>query len=132
MPMILVITDDAPSCSLFNALLNLHGYTVIFGDSDPQGLELFRLTRPDAVVLDLNIPQRRANLMLREVRRLNASQPVIILTEKGASQTEECVHLEKRLALSSLVKILGCMLDHRLPEKIRTLQLTHSEWTVIS
>src|SRR6185503_8985359 len=47
---------------------------------------------PDAVVLDLNMPEMRANSIVRDVRRLMASQQVIVLSGRGTSK-EECVRM---------------------------------------
>jgi DNA-binding response OmpR family regulator len=44
------------------------------------------------VVLDLNMPEMRANSIVRDVRRLMASQPVIVLSGRGTSK-EECVRM---------------------------------------
>jgi DNA-binding response OmpR family regulator len=135
MPKILVITDDAPSRHLFDALLNLHGYVVLFVESDRQGLELFRHTCPDVVVLDLNIPEMGAISMLREVRRLNATQQVIVLSGEGTSKTEACVRVlgvREVIERHSLVKTLERMINHAPPERTPTLPLSQSEWKIIS
>ena len=125
MPNILVITPYTPSRHLLDALLNLHGYAVMYAESGQQGLELIRRTSPDAVVLDLDIPEMRTKSILQEVRRFNGSQPLIVLSEKGTGKNEqwartlgvtECI--EKRVAPHRLVKILGCMFNDRHTEKI--------------
>jgi DNA-binding response OmpR family regulator len=132
------MTDDASCRHLFDALLNLHGYAVMFAESSQQGLELVRQTCPEAVVLDLNLPEMRANSMVREVRRLMASQPVIVLSGRGTSE-EECVRMlgpteviDNSETPHTLVKILGRMINHRRPEEAPTLRLNHGEWRVIS
>jgi DNA-binding response OmpR family regulator len=80
MPAILVITADALGQHLLDALLSLHGYDVIFAECGRQGLELFRFTSPDVVMLDLNIPDMKALTVLRQIRKLHAHQAVIVLT----------------------------------------------------
>jgi DNA-binding response OmpR family regulator len=99
----------------------------MYAESGRQGLECVRRASPDAVVLDLDIPEMRTKSILQELRRFNGSQPLIVLSENGTGKNEKWARtlgvtefIEKRVAPHRLVKILGCMFNDRRPEKTPT------------
>jgi DNA-binding response OmpR family regulator len=89
MAKIMVIDDEEGIRSLLDTLLTRKGYDVVLADGGRKGLELFRRERPDVVVLDLKIPEMDGVAVLEQIRNLNPSQPVIILTGAGLSEAEE-------------------------------------------
>ena len=64
---------------------------MVLAASGREGLKVFRRERPDAVVLDLNMPVIDGLTVLQEIRNLNPSQPVIILTDAGTAAEEQQV-----------------------------------------
>ena len=136
---ILVITDDAPSRHLLDALLSLHGYHVMFAESGRKGIELFRTTCPDVVVLDLRIPDMKVLSILRQVRNLHAHQPVIILAGDGTADSEQ---EGRTLGVNEVIgkgmlpcRILGALRRlFKAPahSSVCDLQLAHGEWRTIS
>jgi DNA-binding response OmpR family regulator len=139
MPAILVITADALGQHLLDALLSLHGYDVIFAECGRQGLELFRFTSPDVVMLDLNIPDMKALTVLRQIRKLHTHQPVIVLTGDGTSNNEHRVRalgvsevIDKAAVPRRIVGALKRLLKAHGSSKVRSLQLTHGEWRTVS
>lgn len=89
MAKILVIDDEEGIRNLLDTLLTRKGYTVVLADGGRKGVELFRRERPDVVVLDLKMPEMDGMAVLQQIRNLNPSQPVIILTGAGLPQAEE-------------------------------------------
>jgi DNA-binding response OmpR family regulator len=139
MSAILVITADALGQHLLDALLSLHGHDVIFADCGRQGLELFRFTSPDVVMLDLNIPDMKAPTVLRQIRKLHAHQPVIVLAGDGTSNHEHWVRalgvnevIHKAVVPRRIVGALKRLLKTHGSSKGRGLQLTHGEWRTVS
>jgi DNA-binding response OmpR family regulator len=139
MSAILVITADGLGQHLLDALLSLHGYDVIFADCGRQGLELFRFTSPDVVMLDLNIPDMKALTVLRQIRKLHAQQPVIVLAGDGTSNHEHRVRalgvnevIDKAVVPRRIVGALKRLLNTHGSSKGRGLQLTHGEWRTVS
>lgn len=81
---VLVIEDD-PSISL-GLKLNLKraGYRVTLASDGTRGLEAFRESRPDLVLLDLMMPGIDGLEVLRRIREWDERLPVVILTAMGS------------------------------------------------
>ena len=109
MAKVLVIDDEPGIRSLLDTLLRRKGYDVVLAESGRKGLELFRRERPDVVVLDLKMPGMDGLAVLQQVRSLNPTLPVIILTGAGTPETEQQVramgvteYVEKEFSLHLL------------------------------
>jgi DNA-binding response OmpR family regulator len=139
MPKILIITADALGSHLLDALLSLHGYDVLFAECGRKGLELFRSTSPDVVVLDLNITDMKSLTVVRQLHRLHSHQPVIVLAGDGTAESKDQMRafgvnevISKGLVSRRIVCVLKCLLKDSVPSKGRDLQLTHGGWRTIS
>lgn len=86
---ILVIDDDQGIRQLLDSLLRHKGYNVLLAENGQKGLELFRQERPDVIVLDLKMPEMDGLTVLRHVRSLNLTQPVIIYSGAWIPKTEQ-------------------------------------------
>ena len=82
-PRILTIEDDAAIRRGIVDALRFAGYGVLESASGDQGLELATRCEFDLLLLDLVLPGRDGLEILREVRRLRPTLPVIILTARG-------------------------------------------------
>ena len=109
MATILVIDDELGIRDLLDTLLTRKGFGVVLADSGQKGLEVFRRVRPDAVVLDLKMPGMDGLTVLQEIRRLNPTQPVIILTGAATPESEQQIralgvteYVEKQFSLHLL------------------------------
>jgi CheY-like chemotaxis protein len=91
MAKILVIDDEPGIRDLLDRLLRRKGYDVVLAESGRQGVELFRRERPDVLVLDLKMPEMDGLTVLRQIRSLNRSQPVIVLTGSRTAEMEQQV-----------------------------------------
>ena len=80
MAKILVIDDEASVRALLDMRLRYQGYEVLFADNGRKGLQLYRQEHPDVIVLDLRMPELDGVTVLKEIRRVDLKQPVIILT----------------------------------------------------
>jgi DNA-binding NtrC family response regulator len=89
MATILVIDEEQAIRDLLDTLLSGKGYDVILADSGEKGLEVFRRTRPDVVVLDLKMPGMDGLTVLKELRALDPTKPVIFLTGAGTPEAEQ-------------------------------------------
>ncbi|MEO6811961.1 MAG: sigma-54 dependent transcriptional regulator [Isosphaeraceae bacterium] len=101
----ILIIDDEPSI--------LHAFRRAFADPDDtlltasdgaEGLETVSRTRPDVVVLDLNLPDRSGMEVFHEIRRIDARIPVIFITGHGT--TETAIEAMKQGAFDYLLKPL--------------------------
>ena len=118
MATVLVIDDEEGIRNLLDTLLSRKGYEVVLASNGQRGLELFRRKRPDVVVLDLKMPQMDGLTVLQQVRQLNPTQPVVILTGAGTAETEQQLralgvteYVEKEFSLHRLGDALKRLLN---------------------
>ena len=116
MSKILVIDDEEGIRSLLDTLLSRKGYEVVLADSGRKGLEMFRRERPDVVVLDLKMPEMDGVSVLKEIRRIDLNQPVIVLTGAGTLEAEQQV---SALGVTELVEKEFSL--HRLGDSLKRL-----------
>lgn len=119
MAKVLVIDDEGGIRNLLDTLLDRKGYDVILADSGQKGLEVFRRARPDVVVLDLKMPGMDGLTVLQQIRHLNPTQPVVILTGAGTPESERQVrelgvteYVEKQFSLHLLGDALKRILNN--------------------
>jgi DNA-binding response OmpR family regulator len=83
-PRILTIEDDASIRRGVVDALRYAGYRVSEAANGRDGMELAVRGEHELVLLDLVLPGAEGLEILREVRRVRPTQPVIVLTAKGA------------------------------------------------
>ena len=86
---ILVIDDDARDRGLLAAVLEERGYEVILADNGGTGLMLCHRRTPDAVVLDLNMPGIDGRTILRQLRILHPTLPVVVFSGLSTEEVEQ-------------------------------------------
>ena len=89
MTKILVIDDDARDRGLLVAVLEEKGYEVICADNSRLGLMLCHQRPPDAVVLDLDMPGIDGFSILRQLRILHPTLPVVVFSGHSPQEVEE-------------------------------------------
>ena len=79
---VLIVDDDVGVTDLFSRMLRLEGYEVWAAQSADDGLNLARLHRPHAIILDLRMPLTSGVQLLRSIRVISglAQTPVAIVT----------------------------------------------------
>ncbi|HKT35599.1 MAG TPA: response regulator [Nitrospira sp.] len=91
MTKILVIDDDAQDRCLLGTVLEERGYEVMLADSGRTGLMVCHRQHPDAVVLDLHMPELDGRSVLQQLRTLHPSLPVVVFSGHGTEEVEEDV-----------------------------------------
>jgi DNA-binding NtrC family response regulator len=91
MAKILVIDDQSNVREFLEILFRQQGYDVVLADGGWKSLELYRREHPDVVVLDLNMPEMDGVTVLKHIRGIDLTQPVIILTGDSTPKTEQQV-----------------------------------------
>ncbi len=79
---ILVIDDDAALSEMLQIVLRQEGFETVRCASGDVALAEFRSSRPDLVLLDLNLPGRDGVLVCRDIRA-ESGVPIIMLTAKS-------------------------------------------------
>ena len=122
---VLVIDDDRDIREVAKTSLEVvGGFRVILADSGESGLSLAQDARPDAIILDLMMPDLDGRKTLAGLKQntLTAEIPVIILTAKVQSEKHE---LLANGAAGVLVKPFNPM---ELPDQVcEILGWCHSE-----
>ena len=91
---ILVIEDQEDLAELYQATLRKAGYKVQQAFTGEEGIAEFRANGADAILLDITLPEMSGVQVLREIRKTNASVPVIIITgETHEDLRKECERL---------------------------------------
>jgi len=80
---ILCVDDEEPGLVVRKILLEQAGYRVLTARSGAEGIRLFKSTPVDAVVLDYWMAGMNGVAVARELKRLSANVPIIILSAYG-------------------------------------------------
>ena len=114
MTKILVIDDDARDRGLLVAVLEEKGYEVVCADNSRVGLILCHEQTPDAVVLDLDMPGIDGLSILRQLRILHPTLPVVVFSGHSPQEVEEetlnqgaTAFIQKAFSLDLLGSALG-------------------------
>jgi two-component system KDP operon response regulator KdpE len=81
-PLLLIVEDDEPTRGAVAANLAANGYAVHEAADVAGALREWEASRPDAIVLDLGLPDRDGLSVIRHVRR-DASTPILVLSARG-------------------------------------------------
>ena len=80
---ILIIDDDQEICDIIRMFLELEGYTVSASHTGIGGLEAFRHSAPDMVILDIGLPDVSGQQICRLIRA-DSDTPVIMLSARDS------------------------------------------------
>lgn len=79
MTRVLIVDDDVTITQVLSLLLNTHGYEVLTANSGKDGIQIIRSEAPQAVVLDLMMPDMDGWEVCRQVRTFS-NIPILILS----------------------------------------------------
>ena len=98
---VLVVDDEPMLRDLCSALLTTWGYKTVEARDGQEALEKLDHASVDAVLLDVNMPRLRGDVLLAQLRKKRPELPVIIMSSEGGSVRENVLGLG---ASSFLVK----------------------------
>lgn len=81
-PSVLVIEDDKDIREYLKDFLSENDFTVHTEEKGARGIEYFKNSEPDIVLLDLGLPDMDGAGVCSEIKKHNSSIPVIILTAR--------------------------------------------------
>lgn len=89
-PLVLLVDDSRDTRELYGFVLNQAGYQVIDADDGLSALEIARRTRPDAIVMDINLPEMSGVDVIKLLRAEpeTARTPILAFTAYAESAAE--------------------------------------------
>ena len=84
---LLVVDDDPLILQCMKLALPGPDYEVLTAESASAGVQLFKQQQPDAVLLDIQLPDQSGLAALHELRELDRRVPVILMTGHGTAET---------------------------------------------
>jgi signal transduction histidine kinase/CheY-like chemotaxis protein/HAMP domain-containing protein len=87
---LLLIDDNEPTQIQIKDLLNDEGYSIATANDVKEAFKEIKIQKPDAVILDIMLPETDGFELLKMIRNRNdiANVPVLVLTSKQISKTE--------------------------------------------
>ncbi len=82
MKKILLIDDDLKNSMLLKRFIEAEGYEVTYAPNGLVGLELYRETHPDLILLDINMPEMNGFEVAQEIRRADRRVIIFFLTDR--------------------------------------------------
>jgi PAS domain S-box-containing protein len=100
---ILLVEDEALIQMLATEYLQQAGFTVDVAGSATQAINKLGLLPGgvDAVVVDIGLPDRRGDALIREIRALHPSLPVVLATELGNADLQSMFKGQEKIAFVS-------------------------------
>src|SRR5690625_618160 len=89
---ILVVDDEQPIADILKFNLEKEGYEVIVAHDGDEAIRLAEEEDPDLMLLDIMLPNKDGNEVLREIRKTK-NMPIIMLTAKD-SEIDKVLGLE--------------------------------------
>lgn len=88
MAKISVVDDERMMCDLLREALNVYGHEVLTATGGREALALFQRHRPSVTLLDLRMPGTDGIGVLMQIRAMNPSAAVMVLTGGDNAQAE--------------------------------------------
>jgi DNA-binding NtrC family response regulator len=83
---VLIVDDDRDLRGIVRDVLQEEGFLPLEAEDGLSAIELFRTERPDAALIDLKMPNMDGIGTMKELKKIDAGVPVIILTGYGDIQ----------------------------------------------
>ena len=84
---LLVIDDDTNTCAVLRVYLENEGYEVKVANDGLEGINIFKNSDPDLVLLDIVLPKKDGWEVCREIRQYSKI-PIIMLTARSDERDE--------------------------------------------
>lgn len=80
---ILVIDDSLTMRQLIKMVLTTYGHTITEAANGEEGVDFFHKNKYDLVVTDINMPRMNGIGVIQEIRKVNATIPIIVVTTES-------------------------------------------------
>jgi len=82
LPKILIVDDEPQIRRFLRASLPAHGYDYVEASTSAEALKLFAKERPDALILDLGLPDQDGFTIIQQIRA-TALTPIVVLSARS-------------------------------------------------
>lgn len=116
---ILLVDDDKDMLCLYKGILSGKGYDVITAVNGKEGFEKNEYINPDLILLDLRMPEMGGIETLRNIRRVDTSVKVIVLTAGGSAdsaRTASSLNAFSYTCKSAGIKHISAIVEEALSE----------------
>lgn len=115
---ILLVDDEVDMLEILKARFEVSGYEVTTANNGKEALGKIKKDKPDAVVMDIMMPEMDGISVLKEIRRTDSALPVFFITAfsneervKIASDLNASGFIVKTQDLASEVKNIASIID---------------------
>ena len=116
---ILVVEDSVASRKLFTAVLGRAGYDVVEAATGLEAINLARVTQPDLIVLDIEMPEMMGDKVTEEIKADASTKhiPVIIVT----IHDRDSAHVQRAIAAGAAKVLYKPTSPKAFEEEVRRL-----------
>ncbi len=79
---ILLVDDDLKNSMLLKRFIEAEGYEVAYANNGRVGLEMYRASRPDLILLDINMPELNGFELAQTIRQTDKRVIIFFLTDR--------------------------------------------------
>lgn len=79
---ILLVDDDLKNSMLLKRFLEVEEYSVTYANNGVVGWELYRTSKPDLILLDINMPEMNGFELAEKIREVNQKVLIFFLTDR--------------------------------------------------
>ena len=79
---ILLVDDDLKNSMLLKRFLEVEGYCVTYANNGTIGWELYHTSKPDLILLDINMPEMNGFELAQKIREINKKVLIFFLTDR--------------------------------------------------
>lgn len=140
---VLLVEDESTLVMILKETLEGQGFDIETASDGEEGLKMFFEIRPDIVVADIMMPKMDGLEMVRRIRQMNSTVPVLFLTAKSAVndvvegfETGADDYLKKPFAIQELIirikALLGRAVRREQEEEKLTFQIGKYQFDPVS
>lgn len=110
---VIVIDDDEDTVRLFSEFLEENDISVVGNGFDGvTAVKLYKKTKPDVVLIDLNMPNGSGFYAIKKIQEINPDAKIIAVSADGRYSTEEKLEklniplIQKPFKMDKVIKII--------------------------